>query len=71
MKLESLKSKKFEELSDNEMNKVRGGEVTRTGGGYIYLYGKTQSYSEDRFVVLRDGTYGDMAYNVGGIWEII
>lgn len=33
MKLESLKSKKFEELNDSQMNKIRGGEVKRTGGG--------------------------------------
>ncbi|MCT2563651.1 hypothetical protein [Chryseobacterium herbae] len=71
MKLERLKSKKFEELNDHQMNKIRGGEVKQTGGGYIYLEGKTQSYSEDRFVVLRDGTYGNMAYNVSGVWHII
>lgn len=71
MKLESLKSEKFEELSNNQMNKIRGGEVTQTGGGYIYLDGKTQYYSEDRFAVLRDGTYGTMAYCINDIWHTI
>ncbi|MEY8760685.1 hypothetical protein [Chryseobacterium tongliaoense] len=73
MKLESLNSSKFEVMTPDEMNKIKGGEAKATGGGVINseAHGGSVRFTQDCFDVLQDGSYGDMSYLIDGKWYTI
>lgn len=63
-KLETLKSLKFKEMTNDQMSTLRGGVILSTNGSYSQDGGKTWIRCADR----EDTVLQCTEYNINGVW---
>lgn len=69
MKLESLKSAKFETLTESQMALVLGGRSVDSGGGQIWAGGTYYNYTADCFEIDdKTGFISFQEYQIDGKW---